>query len=328
MNEKTQIYAVIAIAIVFVSFGAVITFINIDNISNKTSDDIVGDYNPSFRIELLNGTIITTNVSKGYQILICFADILETDPAEKTNHHWNYETLMDTFPDAHLYTLVPEDLDISVEEFQDWIDSKKEISYFDMEWTFGFDIDNSYRRFNLNDSTGMVHINDDFLPKHARNGEPDKFTLEIWLRDLKIDFPSIVFTAMNGSVLSTYASYGKVIIIDFWATWCSPCRTQMEDLRQVYAEYSNKCEIYSISTDLGDSLADIRDYADAEDMTWVVGSDTLQVNDQYWNVTAIPTLYVLDTEMNIVAHHVGTTSYTSLAATIDAYWNTTDTGGI
>ncbi|GAC1430144.1 MAG: hypothetical protein NVSMB7_06560 [Chitinophagaceae bacterium] len=115
--------------------------------------------------------------------------------------------------------------------------------------------------------------------------------------------PDIVLKDVNGNSVSLSSLKGKVVLIDFWASWCGPCRKANKHLLTIYPSLKGKgFEIYSISID--ENKNDWKKAIAADKITW------LQVNENggwnapvasQWNINQIPTSYLLDKEGKIVA---------------------------
>lgn len=114
--------------------------------------------------------------------------------------------------------------------------------------------------------------------------------------------PDFEMQAPDGKTISLYGVKAKVKILDFWASWCGPCRAENPNMRNIYKNFHDKgLEILSISLD-SDKEAWIKAIADDE-MTWKhaceLGSGKI-VKDVYY-IFAIPHIFVLDENNKIIS---------------------------
>ncbi len=105
----------------------------------------------------------------------------------------------------------------------------------------------------------------------------------------------------DGKPLTTDDWKGKVILVDFWATWCGPCREELPRVTKLYADYHAKgLEVLGVSNDFStDDLAKF--LADHKDMPWPQLLDADAASKQQWNPTTlgfgidgIPTMFLID----------------------------------
>jgi len=98
---------------------------------------------------------------------------------------------------------------------------------------------------------------------------------------------------------------GKVVILDFWATWCPPCRRSIPDLIALKEEFGPKgFEIIGVSVDT-DSKADVAPFVKDNGINYPVVFGNMQVYQQYGGIRVVPTSYVIDTEGKIVKRYEG-----------------------
>jgi len=118
--------------------------------------------------------------------------------------------------------------------------------------------------------------------------------------------PDFTLDAPDGTPVSLSSLRGKYVLLDFWASWCGPCRRENPNVVRLYNQYKDKnFEIYGVSLDR-DRDAWIKAIQD-DGLTWVHGSDL-----KYWNsdvavkygVNGIPATYLLDTEGRVIAKNL------------------------
>lgn len=98
---------------------------------------------------------------------------------------------------------------------------------------------------------------------------------------------------------------GKIVIIDFWATWCPPCRKGVPDLISIQNEFKENVVVIGISLDQQNTIKDLNPFIKSYGINYPVVLGTQKVVADYGNIQAIPTSFVVDQKGNIVDTHVG-----------------------
>lgn len=102
----------------------------------------------------------------------------------------------------------------------------------------------------------------------------------------------------------------EVALLDFWATWCAPCKPQMAELREIRESFPG---VHMLSITNEEDERAIRDFWRDYEGTWAVASDPdLATNDEF-GVNRIPTLLVFDPEGEEVWRHVGLAAAETIA---------------
>ena len=117
--------------------------------------------------------------------------------------------------------------------------------------------------------------------------------------------PDFELPKLDGSPVKLSDMKGKIVIIDFWATWCPPCRQMIPELKKVYNEYNNKgVEILAISLDEGGTQA-VQSFVESANINYTVLLGSRDVSKKFGQVNAIPTSFIVDREGNIRDKHIG-----------------------
>ena len=120
-------------------------------------------------------------------------------------------------------------------------------------------------------------------------------------------FPDFASKGLAGEEVSLARLKGKVVLVDFWATWCPPCVAEMPNLKAAYEKYHGKgFEIVSISLDQSESA--LRDFIKRNSIPWAQVFDGKGWESPFaekYGVDMLPTMYLLDAEGKIVGSNLG-----------------------
>ena len=113
----------------------------------------------------------------------------------------------------------------------------------------------------------------------------------------------------NGHTLSDYK--GKTVFLNFWATWCPPCRAEMPEIQEIYEEYGeNNSDVIILgiaSPEVGQegSAEDIAAFLSENNYTYPVVMDTDGIMSYYYGISAYPTTFMIDKDGNVYGYVPG-----------------------
>jgi len=115
--------------------------------------------------------------------------------------------------------------------------------------------------------------------------------------------PEFTLESVNGEQVTLSALNGQVRLIDFWATWCAPCREEVPMFKELYATYASQgFTIVAIAAEDADA---IREYVKSNGIEYPNLVDADEAVSDLYEVPALPSAFLLDREGRIVEEFVG-----------------------
>ncbi len=117
--------------------------------------------------------------------------------------------------------------------------------------------------------------------------------------------PNFKLKSQEGKMIDLSKLKGKVVAVNFWATWCGPCRKEIPGFMEVYEQYKGKgLEIVGVSLDQ-EGWQVVKPYIERSKISYpiVVGDGDLA--KAYGGIDAIPATFIIDKQGNVARKHVG-----------------------
>jgi cytochrome c biogenesis protein CcmG, thiol:disulfide interchange protein DsbE len=128
--------------------------------------------------------------------------------------------------------------------------------------------------------------------------------------------PDFSLTDLSGARLSLSQYRGQVVLLDFWATWCDPCKTEIPHFIEMQNRYGRQgFQVIGISMD--DEEKPVRDFQQQFKMNYPVAIGSAELATQYGGILGLPITFVIDRSGRIVSRHVGATDPSAFDAEIE-----------
>jgi thiol-disulfide isomerase/thioredoxin len=126
---------------------------------------------------------------------------------------------------------------------------------------------------------------------------------EIVSNRLNVKAPDFAVTGLTGQTVALVDLKGKVVVINFWATWCAPCREEMPVLEKVWQSYQRKAGVVFLIASVDEERHRVKPYIDTNKYTFPVYYAGAAAD--IYQVASIPTTYVIDKNGMVQFVHVG-----------------------
>ena len=111
--------------------------------------------------------------------------------------------------------------------------------------------------------------------------------------------PTFVLTTFEGDQIDTEDLNGKVILINFWASWCNPCELEAADLQTAWTMFEDSGQVVFLGVDWTDTETEALAYMDRFGITYPSGPDYGTRISQAYRTTGVPETYVVDRAGNL-----------------------------
>jgi cytochrome c biogenesis protein CcmG/thiol:disulfide interchange protein DsbE len=129
--------------------------------------------------------------------------------------------------------------------------------------------------------------------------------------------PDFTLTQLDGKPLQLSSYRGKVILLDFWATWCDPCREEIPHFVELQNKYANQgLQIIGVSMD--DSIDPVRPFAEQFHMNYPVVMGNAKTGELFGGVLGLPITFLIGRDGHIYNKHIGATKATVFETEIKA----------
>jgi cytochrome c biogenesis protein CcmG, thiol:disulfide interchange protein DsbE len=106
--------------------------------------------------------------------------------------------------------------------------------------------------------------------------------------------PQFSMTSFSGDTFDTKAYAGKVIVVNFWASWCKPCEAEARELEEAYQQYKPDGDVVFIGLAYVDTEPNSLAYLKKFGVTYPNGPDLATKVSQMFRVTGVPETYIID----------------------------------
>jgi peroxiredoxin len=118
--------------------------------------------------------------------------------------------------------------------------------------------------------------------------------------------PEFSLPGLTGQTIDLSAYRGKIVLLDFWATWCEPCREEIPHFVELQIKYRDQgLQIIGVSMD--DEPEPVREYNQRFNMNYPVAMGDAKTGELYGGVLGLPIAFLIGRDGRIEAKHIGAT---------------------
>jgi thiol-disulfide isomerase/thioredoxin len=143
-------------------------------------------------------------------------------------------------------------------------------------------------------------------PTNNNSSEPadDEDVKVVRFASNAIEAPPFLLPDLQGHVISTAQFPGHIVLLNFWATWCPPCREEIPELRELQSRYKDQLQVVGVSLD-DEPAQQVAQFVARAGINYSIVMGNAEMVKEYGGVPALPTNFLIDQRGRVVQKHVG-----------------------
>lgn len=136
-----------------------------------------------------------------------------------------------------------------------------------------------------------------------------------------VEAPDFTLQAVDGSNVRLSDLWGQIVLLNFWATWCSPCRAEMPDLNSLHQEYGSKHDFTVVGVNLEESQETVQRFAQELDIAFPLLLDANgEVTTNQYGFRSLPASLIIDREGRVRDKWLGRIPRAAILARLEQVW--------
>lgn len=134
--------------------------------------------------------------------------------------------------------------------------------------------------------------------------------------------PPFELTTFDGSKIKTDDLLGKVIVVNFWASWCKPCEQEASELEEAWRSYKDSGDVVILGVNYVDTEPEAFGYLEKFNITYPNGPDLRTAISQIFRISGVPETYIIDRDGKLASRKIGPfVSISEITSMIDSALN-------
>jgi len=129
--------------------------------------------------------------------------------------------------------------------------------------------------------------------------------------------PDFSLPDLKGQKLDLSSYRGKVVLLDFWATWCAPCRDEIPHFVELQSKYADQ-DLQIIGVSMDDGPEPVREFCQQFKINYPVVMGNAKIGEAYGGVLGLPIAFVIGRDGRIYSKHIGVADFSFLEREITA----------